>query len=229
MLFLRLFANTSICVGSSSPQLVRRFCHRHRHHRLHLARRLSSKLIMCDLTLMTSVVCRKFLNQARGLPLCRLFGQQRRRSSSTLVIASTLSSTLSVRVSCARSVNYVGTPVDPHCTFMLRRHPLSLVCTTFVFEFFADKYCRRAPLASSSLFFLCVMALAATTLGSSMRRHVYLFTFFQHNLVASVVGLYWVANDSLTHYHLCGSTQGNRAEVVRRLLYKLKYILLFFM
>jgi hypothetical protein len=56
-----------------------------------------------------------------------------------------------------------------------------------------------------------------------MCRHVYL------NLVASVVGLYWVANDSLTHYHLCGSTQGNQAEVVRRLLYKLKYILLFFM
>jgi hypothetical protein len=66
---------------------------------------------------------------------------------------------------------------------MLRRQ--SLVCTTFIIEFFADKYRRRTPLASS-LFFLCVVALAVATPESSMRRHAYLFTFFQHNLVASV-------------------------------------------
>jgi hypothetical protein len=75
MLFLCLFANTSIYVGSSSPLLVGRFCHRRRHHRLHHARCLSSKLIVCDLTLMTYVVYHEFLNQARGLPSCRLFGQ----------------------------------------------------------------------------------------------------------------------------------------------------------
>jgi hypothetical protein len=108
-------------------------------------------------------------------------------------VASTSSSTPSMRVSCARSmscstpVSCVGTPVDMRCTCMLRRHPSSLVCTTFVIEFFADKYHRRAPLAPSSLFFLCVVALAAVTPGSSMRRHAYLFAFFQHNLVASVV------------------------------------------
>jgi hypothetical protein len=61
---------------------------------------------------------------------------------------------------------------------------LSLVCTTFIVEFFADKYRRRTPLALS--LFLCVVALAAATPESSMRRHAYLFTFFQHNLVASV-------------------------------------------
>ena len=124
--------------------------------------------------------------------LCRLFGQQRRHSSSTPAVTSTSSSTPSVCVSCAWSANCstpascVSTSVDLHFTCMLRRHPPSLVCTTFVIKFFADKYCRRAPLVLSSLFFLCVVALTAATPGSSMRHHAYLFAFFQHDLVASI-------------------------------------------
>jgi hypothetical protein len=52
--------------------------------------------------------------------------------------------------SCSTPASCVDTPVDLRCTYMLRRHPTSLVCTTFVIEFFADKYRRRAPLAPSS-------------------------------------------------------------------------------
>ncbi|AQK61307.1 ATP binding microtubule motor family protein [Zea mays] len=40
----------------------------------------------------------------------------------------------------------------------------------FVTEFFADKYRRRDPLASSSLLFLCVLVLATVTPGSSSPR-----------------------------------------------------------
>jgi hypothetical protein len=137
---------------------------------------------------MTFVICHKVLTQAQGFPLHRLFGQQRCHLSLTLTVASTSPSTPSVPFSYARFVSYstpvrcVSAPVDLRCTCMLHRHPPSLVYTTFVIEFFASKYRCRAPLASSSLFFLCVVALSAVTLGSSMHRH----TLFQHNLVASV-------------------------------------------
>jgi hypothetical protein len=136
----------------------------------------------------TSIVCHEFLNQARGLQQCCLFGQQRRRSSSTLAVASTsLSSPCARSASCSTPASYVDTLVDLHCTCMLRRHPLSLVCITFIIDFFADKYRCHAKLESSSLFFMCVVALAAATLGSSMRHLAYVFFFFQHKLVASVV------------------------------------------
>jgi hypothetical protein len=69
---------------------------------------------------------------------------------------------------------------------MLHRHPPLLVCTTFVIEFFTVKCRYCAPLALSSLL-LCVVALTTAVPGSSMHRHAYLFAFFEHNLVASVV------------------------------------------
>jgi hypothetical protein len=56
-----------------------------------------------------------------------------------------------------------------------------------LFEFFANfKHHRRATVAMSMTFFLCVVALPPATPGTSMCRHVYLFVFVQHNLVASI-------------------------------------------
>jgi hypothetical protein len=155
MLFLRLFAGTSISIGSSSSLLTRRFCHRHHHHRLRLARRRSGQPIVRDLTLPWRLSYGvSFLTKHEG---CRC-------------IASSGSSV-----------------ADPHCCIYAALTP-SIAGLHHV----RHRVLRRQVPPSRSL--RVVESLLRVCRGShhrdsgsSMRRHAYLFAFFPHYLVASVV------------------------------------------
>ena len=174
-----LFVCISIYADPLSPPLIGRLHRRHHHRHLHLACRRPDQPIAGEPP--SRDVCHPSRN---ALPSKRVVVASLSRAAALSSVVIPVVSSTRCRLRQCTSPSH-GLRAVRH----LRASSAysSLVCTMFVLEFFVDKYRRRTPLASTSLLFLCVVALAAATSRTSMCRRTYIFAFVQHTLVGSVV------------------------------------------